>query len=202
MNELALIASDIKQEHTLAVNSARTAIEHAHKAGELLTEAKKQVKHGQWGQWMKDNLPFSERTAQAYMRVSKTQLSADLSIDETLALMAKPKKELPVFNLGDYVAFSHKPTNQGFIYYCIAEHPDHKGYYLLSKMEFFKGENSGGVQTWSKRGIHCSFMPHILDEWGIKAMDEFLMIPKKNIQDIYDFLYIPKPDPNKNYWEQ
>ncbi|MCP4476406.1 MAG: hypothetical protein GY821_17965 [Gammaproteobacteria bacterium] len=85
MNELALIANDIPHEHTLAVSNARTAIEHAHKAGELLTQAKKNVNHG---------------------------------------------------------------------------------------------------------------------EWGIKSTDEFFMIHKKNIQDIYGFLYIPKPDINKNYWEQ
>ena len=91
MNELTVLAQDIKREHNLAVTSARTAVEHAKKVGVLLLEAKQTVSHGQWGSWMEDNLPFSARTAQNYMRVSNTQLSADLTIDATLELIAKPK---------------------------------------------------------------------------------------------------------------
>jgi len=90
---LPAIAKDINQEHELAISSARTAIEHAHKAGTLLTEAKAQVKHGEWGNWIANNCPFSERTARAYMQLSKRRPVADLGVRETLKLMAEPKEK-------------------------------------------------------------------------------------------------------------
>ena len=36
--------------------------------GELLTEQKAGMKHGNWLPWIKENLPFSERTARDYLR--------------------------------------------------------------------------------------------------------------------------------------
>lgn len=73
------------------ISSARTAVEHAHKAGQLLIEAKKDVSHGQWGEWVKINCQFSERTARKYMQLSKRPLEADLGINVALESMAEPK---------------------------------------------------------------------------------------------------------------
>jgi hypothetical protein len=44
--------------------------------GELLVEQKQKMQHGQFTQWVTDNLPFSVRTAQNYMKVflNKEQL--------------------------------------------------------------------------------------------------------------------------------
>jgi hypothetical protein len=39
--------------------------------GGLLREAKKALKHGEWGVWLKTNFALSERTAQHYMTASK-----------------------------------------------------------------------------------------------------------------------------------
>ncbi|MDA1136423.1 MAG: DUF3102 domain-containing protein [Proteobacteria bacterium] len=89
--ELIIIADDINKQHQLSIKSAKTAIEYAHKTGELLTEAKLYVKHGEWNDWILNNCQFSTRTARAYMQLSKRQLSADLTIDQTLALMVTPK---------------------------------------------------------------------------------------------------------------
>jgi Protein of unknown function (DUF3102) len=41
------------------------------KSGELLYEAKSQVKHGEWKQWLGDKFSLSERSAQKYMRAYK-----------------------------------------------------------------------------------------------------------------------------------
>ena len=109
------------------------------------------------------------------------------------------------FNLDGFVALilpDENATGSKFMR-CIAEHPEHKGYYLFSNIEMFKGgENAGGVIETSKRGLHSSAMHHVLESWDIKSMDEFLMIPKDEIDNIYSFMCIQKPDPNKNYWEQ
>jgi hypothetical protein len=37
--------------------------------GELLTEQKESLGHGEFTAWVKENLPFTVRTAQNYMRI-------------------------------------------------------------------------------------------------------------------------------------
>jgi hypothetical protein len=74
----------------------RQAVEHAIAAGELLIEAKKQVKHGEWQTWLMANCDISERTVQAYMKLARAPLEkrnavADLPLREALASIAKPK---------------------------------------------------------------------------------------------------------------
>jgi hypothetical protein len=87
------IAGRIRQEHAAAGVSAKKALEHALAAGELLIEAKGQVKHGQWLPWLSANCELSERTAQAYMRLAKMKSAtvADLPLREALKAIAAPK---------------------------------------------------------------------------------------------------------------
>jgi hypothetical protein len=59
------IATLIRREHEAVASSAKKALAHAIAAGELLIEAKKQVKHGEWLPWLGTNCEISERTAQA-----------------------------------------------------------------------------------------------------------------------------------------
>jgi hypothetical protein len=68
---LAQLAEQINAEHASALSAARTALEHARRAGQLLAEAKKQCPHGQWLPWLKANVSFSERTAQKYLRLAE-----------------------------------------------------------------------------------------------------------------------------------
>jgi hypothetical protein len=86
------LGSRINEEHRLAVQHAGNAIEHALACGRMLLEAKAKVGHGKWTQWLQDNVAFSERSAQAYMRIaSNPQRSADLgSIQSALTSLAKP----------------------------------------------------------------------------------------------------------------
>lgn len=99
--ELKNISTEINTEHEIVVNACKSAVEHAIKAGELLIKAKSMVNHGEWLDWMKDNCEMTERTAQTYMRLareypkledSKAQRVADLSMRETLKVLAAPKE--------------------------------------------------------------------------------------------------------------
>ena len=98
---LPTLASQINAEHEACEKSARSAIGHAMRAGELLIEAKAQVEHGQWLPWLKDNFAGSARTAQAYTRVARnrselesyTQTSAHLSIDAAVRMLASSKPD-------------------------------------------------------------------------------------------------------------
>jgi hypothetical protein len=95
---LAHLAERINAEHQHALTAARTALEHARRAGELLAEAKAACGHGRWLPWLEANVKFSERTAQAYMRVAKNwleleakaQATADLTIEDALECLARP----------------------------------------------------------------------------------------------------------------
>jgi hypothetical protein len=68
------LAVRIRQELEATRTSLVQAVEHAITAGELLIEAKQQVKHGEWLPWLTENCEISERTAQAYMKLARAPL--------------------------------------------------------------------------------------------------------------------------------
>ena len=69
ITETSEIATRINEEHSRAFSKAQGALSHARNAGELLIEAKSLLKHGEWGNWLAENVSFSESTAQNYMRL-------------------------------------------------------------------------------------------------------------------------------------
>ena len=81
------LATRINEAHRECESAARSAVDQAVRAGELLIEAKGKVGHGSWLQWMGDNCECSARTAQRYMTVArnrdliaKTTRVADLGV--------------------------------------------------------------------------------------------------------------------------
>jgi rhodanese-related sulfurtransferase len=85
--ELTELASEINAEHAQADKSARKAVGHARRCGELLLAAKEKIGHGGFLAWLKDNCAVGERQAQNYMRVArnlvgKSEPGADLTIKE------------------------------------------------------------------------------------------------------------------------
>jgi len=80
----------IHEEHAKVESALRASVQHAINCGELLIEAKKSSSHGKWADWLRDNIKFSERLAQAYMRlarlpVEKRNAVADLPLREALS---------------------------------------------------------------------------------------------------------------------
>jgi hypothetical protein len=65
------LADRINQHHAAAVKHAESAIEHARAAGELLLEAKNRCKHGEWLNWLAENVDVSQKTAWQYMRIAE-----------------------------------------------------------------------------------------------------------------------------------
>ena len=99
MNDLTLdrLGAEINEQHTLAIQHASKALEHAFTCGELLIEAKSKARHGQWLPWLRENISFSERTCQAYMRLvqRKRQIrssAADLSVRGALQHLSTPRR--------------------------------------------------------------------------------------------------------------
>ena len=60
----------IKTEiNTLYQTALRSELSYAIQLGRKLTEAKQLVDHGEWGNWIKDNLPFSQDKATMMMKI-------------------------------------------------------------------------------------------------------------------------------------
>jgi hypothetical protein len=90
--QLAELAASINAEYAqaiahrdLAVSHARVAMQRALHVGQLLLEAKAQVRHGQWLPWLEHNTVVPYRTAANWMRLGKNMPSvADMPVGEAL----------------------------------------------------------------------------------------------------------------------
>lgn len=80
------LAAEINQAHQLAEQSARMAIDHARRAGELLIQAKAAVPHGQWLPWLSENVTVGVRQAQRYMRLAQHPELANATSESHLTL--------------------------------------------------------------------------------------------------------------------
>jgi Protein of unknown function (DUF3102) len=96
-NSLADLAARIRAEHEGARTAVKRGTEHAITCGELLIEAKGQLEHGQWAQWLIEHCEMSGRTARLYMQLARKRAElveaengnvANLSVRGALALIA------------------------------------------------------------------------------------------------------------------
>lgn len=100
-SRLEVLATEINTEHGKFRSAFKATYQHAIRVGVLLSEAKAEVEHGDWGAWVADNCEFSMRTAQVYMRLAnnralvekmlKNAESAHLSIEGVLKAIAAPE---------------------------------------------------------------------------------------------------------------
>jgi len=123
MNEIIKlkdIATEINAEQIRIVEACRASVQHAIRAGELLIQAKSMIKHGEWCKWLQDNCTFSERTAQAYMKLakdfpkledSKAKTVADLPLRKALSLLAEPRESIPPLRMLNLKAGCQLSTN-------------------------------------------------------------------------------------------
>jgi len=90
---LPVLAGEIRAEVEAAEADFRSAVRHAVRAGELLAEAKAQVKHGEWLPWLRENFPGDPRTAQRYMQVAAnaSRVSHLPTMREAVALLSEPR---------------------------------------------------------------------------------------------------------------
>ena len=100
MNEITRPIEVITQEINFYKLQAGNAIIEI---GKRLHEAKLTLPHGAWGAWLQNEVEFSERTAQNFMRIAKEyrnpQLIADMgnSATKALLLLSLPAEEREEF---------------------------------------------------------------------------------------------------------
>ena len=82
--------------------------------GRCLTEAKQALPHGEWLPWLTEQVEFSPRTAQNFMRLarewSNTQALADLGAAKALTLLALPTEEREAFISENHVVDGEEKT--------------------------------------------------------------------------------------------
>lgn len=80
-----------------------TMVTGAIEIGRRLKEAKSLVPYGEWGAWLKENVDYSERTAQNMMRIAdeygrgEPQALAQISVTQAVLLLGVPAEEREAF---------------------------------------------------------------------------------------------------------
>jgi hypothetical protein len=101
-SSLAEIAAAIAAAHADCETALRDSVRHAIRVGELLIQVKTRLGHGNWLPWLSANCPFSERTAQTYMRMannvakladSNPQRVADMSLRRAVKALGEPHED-------------------------------------------------------------------------------------------------------------
>jgi hypothetical protein len=90
-------AAEITRLHDEIISNLKRSLQNAIRIGELLTEQKAVLEHGRFTPWIKDNLPFTDRTARNYMRVyrGRDRLKSETVSDLKAAykLLAAPNEK-------------------------------------------------------------------------------------------------------------
>lgn len=96
-------AKHINAAHHAGEESARTALEHYHRAGMLLAEVKVKLPHGAWLPWLEANFDGNPRTAQRYVKladnwdaITNTTDVSHLTLAQALRQLEKPRDEKPL----------------------------------------------------------------------------------------------------------
>lgn len=90
-------AQEINRLYWEIVSAAETSLEKAIRIGEILSEQKANLKHGEWLPWIENNLPFTRAMASNYIRcfVRRDELNVKgvLHLTDGLRLLAAPAKK-------------------------------------------------------------------------------------------------------------
>ncbi len=89
-------ADDVNDAHRLARGNAESAVQHAIRCGELLLQAKAQLKHGEFKPWIASSCEFAYSTAKRYMKAADQKATAvAFSSVRHLFDSGKPRQRLP-----------------------------------------------------------------------------------------------------------
>ena len=102
--DINIVTAEIR---TLWNSALESELSYAVKLGRKLTEAKALLEHGEWGSWVKENLPFSQDKASMMMRIYEnyganqeslfgeinSETFRNLGISQAFALLSVPENE-------------------------------------------------------------------------------------------------------------
>lgn len=215
MSDIALtltdLAAQINANHQAAIKHATTALEHACRAGELLTQAKSQVAHGGWLEWLAANCEVSPRQAQRYMKVannwetiSKNDATSYLTIDGAIAHVrtAATREEVTAAvterfsSLPEGMALERLDRDGYSVLFRSARHPEfiHHRSIVLST-----GENNCTLRPMRPLGIAV-----LLEASGM-SLEEFCEVSAATVEpwcldETYDPTQ-PRVPPASDFWQ-
>lgn len=101
------VALAINSEHTLAMQHAESAVEHARRVGQLLIEAKSALQHGEFQPWLASHVAFSTRQAQRYMSAAQGKplpvRKIALPKNDTVSRLTLDDIPMPRFRAGEFL---------------------------------------------------------------------------------------------------
>ncbi|GAV13255.1 DUF3102 domain-containing protein [Paenibacillus sp. NAIST15-1] len=94
-----IIAAEIR---SIDAQAREMVLRSAMEIGKRLKEVKELVPHGEWGSWLKENVEYSQSTANNFMRLadeygSNSQALGNMSYTKALALLGVPTEEREQF---------------------------------------------------------------------------------------------------------
>lgn len=91
------VAKRIAQLHSEICQSVRSTLDKAIEIGELLSDTKASLKHGEWLPWLRLNAPFTAKTAQNYLRLfeNRERLKCETVSDLTQAYRPETHSDQP-----------------------------------------------------------------------------------------------------------
>jgi Protein of unknown function (DUF3102) len=98
--------TEINRLHGEICEAARTSIGKAIRIGELLTQVRSTLKHGEWLPWLKENVGFSRQTADNYRRIYEKREDIKLlnvgNLSEAYRALANPQNEPEKDSVDEY----------------------------------------------------------------------------------------------------
>jgi hypothetical protein len=155
---------EIRRLHNEILDSLKMSLEKAIRIGELLTEQKGTLKHGEFGIWVKENLPFTNRTAENYMRAYresdrlKNETVSDLSSAYRLLIEHKPSEGKP-FMVGLEKKVEYTDKIKRMIFYADCEWI----YYQINRTDEQIYNDLEEIQEWREQrmGVPKSLTPEL-----------------------------------------
>lgn len=98
----------IKDLHVQIIQKLQDSLDMGIRLGGLLTEVKEDLKHGEFGGWIKTNMPFTDRTARNYMKLYqnreklKRKSVSDLKTAYKLLTTSKTEVDIIDFLMNDH----------------------------------------------------------------------------------------------------
>lgn len=84
---------EIIELHNSIMDAVQINLEKAVRIGELLTQQRELLKHGEWLPWVEANLPFSDRSTRRYLQLyeNRGQVLQAGGIVKALEMLSEPK---------------------------------------------------------------------------------------------------------------
>ena len=158
----------INELHNELTGLLNSSLDKAIEIGLLLTEKKAELKHGQFGKWIEENLVFSDRTARNYIKLfeNKDKLLTAGSITEAYKMLEPVKaetvsdfkKHLPEAGMVTIIRTNNKRHTDFFIY----PHQE-SGYFKRVWFDLDDAPESNVGLNYDKRGVCESVLLQFLE---------------------------------------